>query len=41
MIILPSVILTMSVGDDRDYMEWLYQRASPFDVLYCVEDIYR
>lgn len=25
MIILPSVILTMSVGDDRDYMEWLYK----------------
>ena len=25
MIILPSVILAMPVGDDRDYIEWLYR----------------
>ena len=25
MIILPSVILAMPAGDDRDYMEWLYK----------------
>lgn len=26
MIILPSVILAMPAGDDRDYMEWLYKQ---------------
>lgn len=25
MIMLPSVILAMPAGDDRNYMEWLYK----------------